>query len=101
MLEKVVDFGIIVFMINIEEFWEDAKNDLSISIQAISFEVWIDKLEPVCFVDNAIVLATISANISSVSAIGTKDKEVSLWNNSFKNIRIINFLKTMPTRIFI
>lgn len=62
MLEKVVDFGIIVFMINIEEFWEDAKNDLSISIQAISFEVWIDKLEPVCFVDNAIVLATISAN---------------------------------------
>lgn len=46
-------------------------------------------------------LAIIIANISSASAIGMKDEEVSLWNNSFKNIRIINFLKTMPTRIFI
>lgn len=49
-------------MINIEEFWEDAKDGLSISIQAISFEVWIDTLKPVCFVDSAIVLETISAN---------------------------------------
>ncbi|MDE7373697.1 MAG: chromosomal replication initiator protein DnaA [Clostridia bacterium] len=49
-------------MINIEEFWEDAKDGLSISIQAISFEVWIDTLKPVCFVDNAVVLETISAN---------------------------------------
>lgn len=48
-------------MINIEEFWEDAKNELSISIQAISYEVWIDKLEPVCFVDDTIVLCSISA----------------------------------------
>ena len=38
-------------------------------------------------------LAIIITNISSASAIGVKDKEVSLWNNSFKNIRIINFLK--------
>ena len=45
--------------------------------------------------------AIIIANISSASAIGMKDEEVPLWNNSFKNIRIINFLKTMPTRIFI
>lgn len=62
MLESFVVFAIIVAMINIEEFWKDAKNELSISIQAISYEVWIEKLEPVCFVDNAIVLATISAN---------------------------------------
>ena len=49
-------------MINIEDFWEDAKDGLSISIQAISFEVWIDTLKPVCFVENAMVLETISAN---------------------------------------
>lgn len=49
-------------MINIEDFWEDAKDGLSISIQAISFEVWIDTLKPVCFIDGAIVLETISAN---------------------------------------
>ena len=49
-------------MINIEEFWEDAKDGLSISIQAISFEVWIDTLKPVCFTENSIVLETISAN---------------------------------------
>lgn len=59
--EKFVDFAIIVAMINIEEFWENAKNELSISMQAISYEVWIDKLKPVCFADNALVLATVSA----------------------------------------
>ena len=48
-------------MINLEKFWEDCKEELSISIQAISYEVWIEKLEPVCFADGAIVLATISA----------------------------------------
>lgn len=48
-------------MINIEQFWDDAKNELSITIQAISYEVWIEKLQPVCFVDNAIVLCTVSA----------------------------------------
>ena len=51
-----------IIMINIEDFWEDAKDGLSISIQAISFEVWIDTLKPVCFVENAMVLETISAN---------------------------------------
>ncbi len=62
MLEKIVDFVIITLMINIEEFWEEAKEELSISIQAISYEVWIEKMQPVCFVDNALVLSTISAN---------------------------------------
>ncbi|MBO4380777.1 MAG: chromosomal replication initiator protein DnaA [Clostridia bacterium] len=48
-------------MVNIEEFWSNCKDELSISIQAISYEVWIEKLEPICFVDGAIVLSTISA----------------------------------------
>lgn len=59
-------------MINIEEFWEDAKDELSKSIQAISYEVWIEKLEPVCFVDNAIVLSTISANAKRTMTQDTK-----------------------------
>ena len=49
-------------MINIEDLWSDAKNELSISIQAISYEVWIEKLEPVCVFENKLVLSTISAN---------------------------------------
>lgn len=49
-------------MIDIDEFWSDAKNELAISIQTISYEVWIDKLKPVCFVnDNTLVLCAISA----------------------------------------
>lgn len=79
-------------MINIEEFWEDAKNELSISIQAISYEVWIEKLEPVCFVDNAIVLCTISANAKRT--IDTRYREtirevVSSLNSSINDVIII------------
>jgi chromosomal replication initiator protein len=49
-------------MINLNLLWEDAKNRLSATIQAISFEVWIQKLEPVCFVKNQLVLLTNSKN---------------------------------------
>lgn len=79
-------------MINIEEFWEDAKNELSISIQAISYEVWIEKLEPVCFVDNAMVLCTISANAKRTIDTRYKDtiKEVlSSINSSITDVIII------------
>ncbi len=48
-------------MVNKEEFWSDVKNELSKTMQAISYEVWIEKLEPVCFMDNVFVLSTISA----------------------------------------
>ncbi len=49
-------------MLNLDDFWADAKNELSISIQAISYEVWIDKLEPVCIVDNTLVLLALTIN---------------------------------------
>lgn len=48
-------------MIDINAFWNDAKAVLETKIQTISFEVWIDKLEPVCFVNGALALSTLSA----------------------------------------
>lgn len=48
-------------MLDLNAFWADAKNQLSISIQTISYEVWIEKLEPVCIVSGkTLVLLTIS-----------------------------------------
>ena len=44
-------------MIGKEEFWDDVKNELSKTMQTISYEIWIEKLEPVCFVDSTFVLA--------------------------------------------
>lgn len=79
-------------MINLEEFWDDVKNDLSISIQAISYEVWIEKLEPVCFADNAIVLATISANAKKTIDSRYRDTikdVVSSHNPQIKDVVII------------
>lgn len=79
-------------MINIEEFWEDAKDGLSISIQAISFEVWIDTLKPVCFTENSIVLETISANAKRTIDNKYRDtiKEVvNSLNPSITNVIII------------
>ncbi len=79
-------------MINIEEFWENAKDELSISIQAISYEVWIEKLEPVCFVDNAMVLSTISANAKrtiDTRYLDTIKEVVSSLNSAITDVIII------------
>lgn len=48
-------------MIGKEEFWDDVKNELSKAMQTISYEIWIEKLEPVCFVDSTFVLAANTA----------------------------------------
>lgn len=47
-------------MINIDDFWKEAKSELSKELNSISYDVWIDKLEPVCFVKNALILTTYS-----------------------------------------
>ncbi|MGN0796257.1 MAG: chromosomal replication initiator protein DnaA [Christensenellales bacterium] len=47
-------------MINIDDFWKDAKSELSKELNSISYDVWIDKLEPVCFVKNSLILSTYS-----------------------------------------
>ncbi len=47
-------------MIGKEEFWADAKNELSKVMQAISYEVWIEKLEPLCFVEDTFVLVALT-----------------------------------------
>lgn len=79
-------------MIRKEDFWDDVKNELQKSMQAISYEVWIEKLEPVCFVDNTFVLSTASA--TSKKTIDTryldliKDVVVSL-NSFITNVEII------------
>lgn len=49
-------------MINIKTLWEDAKVRLSAKLQAISYEVWIDKLETVCFIGHTLVLQTGSSS---------------------------------------
>jgi len=91
-LELFLRFDIIKNMINIEEFWENAKDELSISIQAISYEVWIEKLEPVCFVDNAMVLSTISANAKrtiDTRYLDTIKEVVSSLNSAITDVIII------------
>ena len=79
-------------MINLEEFWENCKEELSISIQAISYEVWIEKLEPVCFVDSAMVLATISATAKKTidsKYLDTIREVASALNPAIKDVVVI------------
>lgn len=72
-------------MVSKEEFWSDIKNELSKTMQAISYEVWIEKLEPVCFVDNTFVLAAISATAKKHIDNRYRDqiKEIVTALNSF------------------
>lgn len=45
-------------MIDINTLWNDTKIKLSARLQAISYEVWIEKLEPICFIGHTLVLQT-------------------------------------------
>ncbi len=53
---------IIGHMVGKEEFWAEAKNELSKTMQAISYEVWVERLEPVCFCGSVFVLAAETAS---------------------------------------
>lgn len=45
-------------MINIDSFWENCLNILSAKVVAIGYEVWVQKLRPVCFIKNTLILST-------------------------------------------
>jgi len=79
-------------MINIEEFWADAKDELSKSMQVLSYEVWVDSLEPLCFIENSLVLVTLTKlakrTIEEKYLDSIKDV-VSSLNHSIANVIII------------
>ncbi len=79
-------------MIGIEEFWADAKNELSKVMQAISFEVWIGKLEPVCFIDDKFVLCSSTLSVKKTvdeRYLDTITEVVNKLNNTITNVEII------------
>ncbi len=79
-------------MINIEEFWADAKDELSKTMQVLSYEVWVDSLEPLCFIENSLVLVTLTKlakrTIEEKYLDSIKDV-VSTLNHSIANVIII------------
>ncbi len=93
MLAIFAFFDIIKSMLDLNLFWADAKNQLSISMNAISYEVWIDKLEPVCVVGGkTLVLLTISETSKRTIDMRHLDKireVVSSINSSITDVVII------------
>ena len=79
-------------MLDLNLFWADAKDQLSISMNAISYEVWIDKLEPVCVVGGkTLVLLTISETSKRTIDMRHLDKireVVSSINSSITDVVI-------------
>ena len=78
-------------MIGKEEFWDDVKNELQKCMQTISYEVWIEKLEPVCFVDNTFVLAALSSTSKKTVEtryLDTIKRVVSSLNSFITNVEI-------------
>lgn len=79
-------------MVNIETFWDDAKNELSKTMQAISYEVWVEKLEPVCFADNSLILSTVSATSKKTvdnRYLDTIKEVVYSLNNAVSDVVVI------------
>lgn len=61
-------------MINTTKIWNDALVDLSTSMLAISFEVWIEKLKPLCIFSSQLVL--IAPNESAKKCVIKNYQEV-------------------------
>ena len=79
-------------MININDIWKTTLDELSKLMQVVTFEVWIEKLEPVCFADGAIVLATISATAKKTidsKYLDTIREVASAINPAIKDVVII------------
>lgn len=79
-------------MIGKEEFWLDAKNELSKIMQTISYDVWIDKLEPLCFIDDTFVLVTLTASSKRTideRYLDTITGVVSSLNKSVSKVEVI------------
>lgn len=73
-------------MINIEEFWNNAKNELSITIQTINYDVWIDTLEPVCFTTSSLVLCAPTVHACKIVNDRYKDNILEAVHKQNKNI---------------
>lgn len=54
-------------MINANKIWKDALKDLSTNMLAISFEVWIEKLKPLCISNSQLIL--IAPNMSAKKCV--------------------------------
>ena len=79
-------------MIGKEEFWADAKNELSKIMQAISYEVWVEKLEPLCFVDDTFVLVALTQSAKRTiddKYLKTIAEVVRSLNSAVSNVEII------------
>ena len=75
-----------------EEFWADAKNELSKIMQAISYEVWVEKLEPLCFVDDTFVLVALTQSAKRTiddKYLKTIAEVVRSLNSAVSNVEII------------
>lgn len=80
-------------MLDLNSLWADAKTQLSISMNTITFEVWIEKLEPVCVVDegSTLVLLTISETAKRTIDARHRDKIRDVLqglNSSIKDVVI-------------
>ena len=78
-------------MINIDEFWANVSTELSISMNTLHYQLWIEHLEPVCFINNSLVLMTITEMAKRTIDAKYRDviKEVANSINSFVDDIII------------
>lgn len=79
-------------MIDVNEIWIKAKDKLSIAVQTVSFEVWIETLDPICFIDNRLVLATVTSsakNMIEKKYLDTIKECVRAVNENIKDVEII------------
>jgi chromosomal replication initiator protein len=79
-------------MDNLINFWKDVSESLSTRLSALSYEVWIATLEPVCVIDNVLVLLTPTASSQALimkNHINTVRAAAIELNSNITDVEII------------
>ena len=78
--------------LDLNKIWEDAKNLIVTKVAGVSYDVWINTLEPVDIKDNTLVLATTSTSSQNVLNKNYKTKIAAACNEAHSSITNVEFV---------
>ena len=78
--------------VDLNHIWAEAKNNVSTQVSGVSYDVWIDTLEPVDLKGNTLVLATPSTSSQNVLKQRYKTKIAGACNKAHSAITDVEFI---------
>jgi len=78
--------------VDINKIWETAKGYVSTQVSGVSYDVWIETLEPIDLKDNTLVLGTPSTSSQNVLKQKFKTKIAAACNKAHSSVTEVEFI---------